>query len=112
MVGTQRRGEKYGSIHRELDWQMSGLVHLDASGIGQSEINEQSQARLNEFYMKVRARINDLGVDIDATMATCSAGIPHLVEQRWKPRNKPVFPSFTLEAFRAAHHRKGRLRRH
>jgi hypothetical protein len=112
VVGTQRRGERYGPIHHDLDRQMSGLVHLDVSGIGHSEIDKQSQARLNEFYLKVRDRINDLGIDIDATMAAWPTGIPNLVAQRWKPSNEPVFPSFTLEAFRGAHHRKRSRRSH
>jgi SAM-dependent methyltransferase len=106
VVGTQRRGETYGPIHRELDRQMHGLTHLDVSGIGYSDIDERSQAMLNAFYLKIRDRISDLGIDIDAAMTAWPNGIPRLVAQRWKPSNRPVFPPFMLEAFRAAHHRK------
>ena len=107
VIGSAGRGATYGPIYKELGRQMSGLHHLEVSGTCRSDIDEQSQILLNAFYISIRERINDLGVNITQIMEDCPSGIPSLVTQRWRPDNKTVLPPFTLEVFRAEHHRMG-----
>jgi hypothetical protein len=107
VVGSAGHGATYGPIYKELGRQMRGLHHLGISGTYRSDIDERSQVRINAFYLNIRQRISDLGINISEVMACWPPGIEKLVAQRWRPDNKTVLPPFTVEVFRAEHSRMG-----
>jgi hypothetical protein len=108
VVGYAGRGVTYDPIYKELGRQMAGLQRLEISDTYCSGVDEQTQTRLNTFYLNIRQRIIDLDVNIGEVMTQWRPpGIEKLVAQRWRPHNKVILPSFTLEVFRSRHHRMG-----
>lgn len=104
VVGSGRRGARYGPIYQKLRRQLGGLHHLQASGAYRPRVDEESESQLRTFNLNIRQRLTDLGADVDRAMSDWPAGIPRLVLQRWKPDNRVVLPSFIVEVFRARYH--------
>jgi hypothetical protein len=93
VVGSGRRGARYGPIYQELRRQLGGLHHLRASGAYRPRVDEESESQLRTFNLNIRQRLTDLGADVDRAMSDWPTGIPRLVLQRWKPDNRVVLLS-------------------